>query len=82
MEQTTKQYRQDPKKRHYFAQAARNRRIKNRKCAVCGAQAYSRILLTGELRCNKHSVGPLKESLIKETEKKKMEETKHDEKTN
>jgi hypothetical protein len=79
MEQT-KQYRQPPEKREYFAQAARNRRIKNRKCAVCGEQAHSRILLSGELRCDKHMVEPIRESLTKKM-KKKVEEKTNDEET-
>jgi hypothetical protein len=78
METQQKQHKQPKEKRHYFAQKARDRRIKDRKCTVCGEQAFGRILLTGELRCEKHLVEPLKESLIKKYPKKetKNEETK------
>ena len=69
---TAKKQPYSPKRRDYYANIQRKRRITNHKCAICGEQAYAKILLTQERRCAKHLVAPLKEELTKQIPKEKQ----------
>ncbi len=75
---------QEPKQpkqtKEYFTRKARERRIKDKKCAVCGAMAWGKIYLTQESRCDKCMVAPLKASLLSKVPKK--EENKNEQTQN
>jgi hypothetical protein len=70
-EQQPTKHKQSPSVARNQRNAKRRQRIKDRKCGICGAQAWGKILLTQELRCAKHIVAPLKEELTQQAEAQK-----------
>ena len=61
-----KTYKLNPEKRKYFREKIRKSRLPLQRCGVCQSQAYAKILSTGEKRCARCLVTPLKEEILKE----------------
>ena len=66
-----KVYKQPPEVREYFKKKATERRIKQRKCTVCGAPATVKTLDTKLKLCDKCNIEYLKEHLTKKEEQTK-----------
>ena len=67
-EQQTREFKLPEKRRIYEANQKRKQRIKNKKCS-CGRQAFAKVLITQELKCNRCMVAILKEDLLKNQKK-------------
>jgi len=58
----------DDKRKRYFRENKRKNRLKNKKCARCGAQATTENVFTKELLCDRCEVIRLKETYKKKEE--------------
>jgi hypothetical protein len=71
-----KEYKLSPEDRKYFREKRREARLKTHPCAVCNGPAWAKITLTGEYRCAKDIVAPLKQELTKKLEATKKSQNK------